>query len=65
MDILKSHIPQDYGNTSHTLFPLSLVVDDFGVKYIGKADADNLISALKNTMKYLNTVQGYYNAASQ
>ena len=42
-----------------------LVVDNFGVKYIDKADADHLIAALKNTMKYLKTGQGNYNAESQ
>ena len=46
------------------LISFSLVLNNFGVKYIYKADADHLIDALKNTMKYLKTGQGYYTAAS-
>ena len=35
----------------------SLVVDDYGVKYINRADADHLIASLKNNMKYQNIGQ--------
>ena len=41
-------------------FPL--VVDDFGVKYIEKSDADHLIATLKKTMKYLKNGQEEYTA---
>ena len=49
-----THTP---GLWQHIARPISFshVVDDFGVKYIDKADADHIISALKNTMKYPNT----------
>ena len=57
--------PNGYFETSHTPglwrhitrpVSFSLVLYDFGVKYINKADSDHLISALKNTMKYQKTV---------
>ena len=63
MDILKPSTLHNYGNTSPAKFHF-LVVDDFGVKYIDKADDHHLIDALKNTMKYLKTGQGDYTAPS-
>ena len=67
----KNLAPHGYFEVTHTPelwqyitspISFSLVVDDFGVKYIDKADAYHLIIALKNTMKYPNTVQEDYNA---
>jgi hypothetical protein len=39
----------------HVLHPISftLVVDDFGVKYVGKKHADHLIASIKSTYKKL------------
>ena len=42
----------------------SLVVDNFGVQFVNKADDDHLIAALKNTMKYQNARQVYYTVVS-
>ena len=55
MVILKSPTLQDYGNKFPRPISFSLVVDEFGVKYINKVDADHLIAAFKNTVKYQNT----------
>ena len=50
--------------THHPPNLIFLVIDDFGVKYINKADADHLIVSFKNSMKYFKTVQGDYTAVS-
>ena len=59
-------VPHAPGLWRHITCPIlfSVVVDDFGVKYINKADADNLIAALKNTMKYQKTGQVDYTVVS-
>jgi hypothetical protein len=54
--LVKRLAPHGYAPTNHTPglwthktrpILLSLVVDDFGVKYVGKEHADNLIATLK------------------
>ena len=59
-------VPHTLGLWRHItrLISFSLVVDNFGVKYIDKADADHLISALKKNTTYLKTGKGDYTAAS-
>ena len=58
--------PHTSGIWRHITRPISfsLVVENFGVKYINKADADHLISALKDTMKYHKTGQVDYTVLS-
>ena len=59
--VLKEHLaPYEYFEVAHTPglwqnitrpIAFSLVVDDFGVKYIHKDDADHLANSLKNAYK--------------
>ena len=58
-----THNPGLWQHITHPI-SFSLVIDDFGVKYVDRADVDHLIDALKKTTKYLNTGQRDYNAAS-
>ena len=67
---LKEH---DYYKVDHTpaLFThktrpiwFTLVVDIFGVKYVGKSHAEHLMSILKNTTIWKKTVMGSYIVAS-
>ena len=46
-------LPHTPGMWKHVSRPISftLVVDDFGVKYVGKKNADHLVAALKGTNK--------------
>ena len=50
MDISLYHVLQSFGNTSHAKY-VSLVVDDFGIKY---KDTEYLINALQGL--YQNTI---------
>ena len=45
------HTPGLWRHVSHPI-PFTLVVDDFGVKYVGKNHADNLVNALKKKYKH-------------
>ena len=60
-------LPHTPGLWQHTTRPISfsLMVDDFGVKYTNRADADHLISTLQNTMKYQKTGHLDYTTVSQ
>ena len=59
--VLKEHLaPYGYFEVTHTPgfwrhitrpIAFSLVVDDFGVKYVHKDDADHLVNSLKNAYK--------------
>ena len=42
----------------HQPIKFTLVVDDFGVKYVGKEHADHLVNALKNKYQISNDWQG-------
>ena len=46
-------MPHTPGLRKHVSRPIAftLVVDDFGVKYVGKKNADHLVAALKGTYK--------------
>ena len=50
------------GLWKHVSRPIAftLVVDDFGVKYVGKKHADHLVNAFEETTKYRRTGQAAY-----
>ena len=45
-DIYNSHTHQDYGDTN-AIHIISLVVHNFGVKYVGKEHDDHLIADIR------------------
>ena len=51
---MKQELPQVYGDTNGDQYTFFLVVDDFGVEYVGKHHADHLATILK---KYHNIRQ--------
>ena len=47
---MKQELPQVYGDKKWRPIQFYLVVDDFGVEYVGKQHAEHLATILKNTI---------------